>query len=358
MLNDRETIRIVILSDQKPGHYNQSLGVVENIGNCQYNIINVTFRGKSHDNLLRVATCIFGKYSLPRKIIQHCLRATLSINTLSEINSIEHVDIILSTGSSVAAINLLLGQLFNAQTVTCRNPSPIGTDFFDLAILPQTSWPKRKKSNLCHTIGGPNRISPKKLKKQAEILRQNINISSSTTIGLLIGGGDRYHTISPQTITDLLYILSKLSQELDLKILLATSRRTPPVINNLIAKDILDTPIFPICVLADRQNKHTVTDIFSLSDLLIVTEDSFSMVCEAASSGRKLVILGVNRRIPKSPKQDLVYSEIEKMEHIKWVQLQEIKTTILSLLKEKMEIEPLRDSETAANAILKLLEKS
>ena len=82
------------------------------------------------------------------------------------------------------------------------------------------------------------------------------------------------------------------------------------------------------------------------------------MVCEAASSGRKLVILGVNRRIPKSPKQDLVYSEIEKMEHIKWVQLQEIKTTILSLLKEKMEIEPLRDSETAANAILKLLEKN
>ena len=249
MLNDRETIRIVILSDQKPGHYNQSLGVVENIGNCQYNIINVTFRGKSHDNLLRVATCIFGKYLLPRKIIQLCLKATLSINTLSEINSIEHVDIILSTGSSVAAINLLLGQLFNAQTVTCRNPSPIGTDFFDLAILPQTSRPKRKKSNLCHTIGGPNRISPKKLKKQAEILRQNINISSSTTIGLLIGGGDRYHTISPQTITDLLYILSKLSQELDLKILLATSRRTPPVINNLIAKDILDTPIFPICVL-------------------------------------------------------------------------------------------------------------
>ena len=150
MLNDRETIRIVILSDQKPGHYNQSLGVVENIGNCQYNIINVTFRGKSHDNLLRVATCIFGKYLLPRKIIQLCLRATLSIKTLSEINSIEHVDIILSTGSSVAAINLLLGQLFNAQTVTCRNPSPIGTDFFDLAILPQTSWPKRKKMNLCH----------------------------------------------------------------------------------------------------------------------------------------------------------------------------------------------------------------
>ena len=62
--------------------------------------------------------------------------------------------------------------------------------------------------------------------------------------------------------------------------------------------------------------------------------------------------------IPKSPKQDLVYSEIETMEHIKWVQLQEIKTTILSLLKKKMEIEPLKDSETAANAILKLLKKN
>jgi mitochondrial fission protein ELM1 len=174
---------------------------------------------------------------------------------------------------------------------------------------------------------------------------------------LLIGGGDRYHTIRRQTISNLLYILRKLSQELDLQILLATSRRTPPTINNLIAEEMLDTPVCPICVLADRQNKYTVTDIFSLSDLLIVTEDSFSMVCEAASSGRKLVILRVNRRISKSPRQDLVYNEMVQMEHIKWVRLAEIKTTIPSLIEQKMEIKPLRDSDTAANAVLRLLDR-
>ena len=354
-MNNRKVIYILILSDQKPGHYNQSLGVVERMDNCQYHVINVAYRGKSHDNLLRIATCIFGRYLLPKKIIRFCLKLTLSSKTLSEIASIQHTDAIISTGSSVATLNLLLGQLLNAQTVTCRHPSPVGTDLFDLAILPQTSWPKQKKPNLCQTTGGPNRISPEKLKEHAEILRRNINIFSSVTIGLLIGGGDRYHTICPQTITNLLYILRTLSQEFDLKILLATSRRTPSTINNLIAKDMLDTLVCPICVLADRQNKYTVTDIFSLSDLLIVTEDSFSMVCEAASSGRKLVILGVTRRISKSPKQDLVYSEMEQMEHIKWVQITEIKTTILSLLKQKMVIEPLRDSEIAANAVLQLL---
>lgn len=350
-------IHVLILSDQKPGHYNQSLGVVERINNCQHQVINVAYRGKSHDNLLRIVTCILGRYSLPEKIIQFCLRLTLSSKTLNAIASIQHIDLILSTGSSVAAVNLLLGQLFNAQTVTCRRPSPVGTDFFDLAILPQTSWPKQEKPNLCQTTGGPNRISPEKLKDQAKLLRRDLNISSSATIGLLIGGGDRYHTIHRQTISNLLYILRKLSQELDLQILLATSRRTPPTINNLIAEEMLDTPVCPICVLADRQNKYTVTDIFSLSDLLIVTEDSFSMVCEAASSGRKLVILRVNRRISKSPRQDLVYNEMVQMEHIKWVRLAEIKTTIPSLIEQKMEIKPLRDSDTAANAVLRLLDR-
>ena len=350
-----KVIHILVLSDQKPGHYNQSLGVVEHISNCQYQVINVAYQGKSHDNLLRIVTAIFGRYSMPQKIIQFCLRLTLSPKTLSELASIQHTDLILSTGSSVAATNLLLGQFFNAQTVTCRHPSLVGIDFFDLAILPQTSWPKRKKMNLCQTIGVPNRISPKKLKKRAKILRRNINISSSATIGLLIGGSDRYHKICPRVVSNLLYILRALSQELDLKILLATSRRTPSVVNNFIAEEILDLPVCPICVLADRQNEYTITDIFSLSDLLIVTEDSFSMVCEAASSGRKLVILRVNRRISKEPKQDFVYGEMAKMEHIRWIRLAEIKTTISSLVKQKMEIEPLRDSETAANAVLRLL---
>jgi mitochondrial fission protein ELM1 len=81
------------------------------------------------------------------------------------------------------------------------------------------------------------------------------------------------------------------------------------------------------------------------------------MVCEAASSGRKLVILRVNRRISKSPRQDLVYNEMVQMEHIKWVRLAEIKTTIPSLIEQKMEIKPLRDSDTAANAVLRLLDR-
>ena len=147
-MNNRKVIYILILSDQKPGHYNQSLGVVERIDNCQYHVINVAYQGKSHDNLLRIATCIFDRYLLPKKIIRFCLKLTLSSKTLSEIASIQHIDAIISTGSSVAALNLLLGQLLNAQTVTCRHPSPVGTDLFDLAILPQTSWSKQKKPNL------------------------------------------------------------------------------------------------------------------------------------------------------------------------------------------------------------------
>ena len=51
-------ISVVILSDKKPGHYKQSLGIVEKMPECQTEWLEIQFRGKWRDNLLRVFMCV------------------------------------------------------------------------------------------------------------------------------------------------------------------------------------------------------------------------------------------------------------------------------------------------------------
>ncbi|MDP6746420.1 MAG: hypothetical protein QGH37_05265 [Candidatus Poribacteria bacterium] len=44
--------QIIILSDGKPGHYNQSLGILDHLKNCDHRLIEISFRHKWRDNWL------------------------------------------------------------------------------------------------------------------------------------------------------------------------------------------------------------------------------------------------------------------------------------------------------------------
>ena len=177
-------MRAILLSDGKPGHYNQSLGVIERLPECQYHRIDVKFRSKQRDNLLRVLTRLFGGFRLPRRLIKACLHMALQRDTLDEIYAVVP-DFILSTGSSVAAPNLLIGQLFDAKTVTCRRPSPIGIHHFDLALLPRMYWSRRNRANVCKTLGVPNRVRPEKIETQRKELQTDLDLSDQRRIGVL-----------------------------------------------------------------------------------------------------------------------------------------------------------------------------
>ena len=159
-------MKVIVLSDNKPGHYKQSLGIVRRLPECRTEWLEVGFRQKWRDNLLRVFMCVFGGLQLPISLIRSLLQWSLAPESYNALTHHQTADIILSTGSSVAAVNLLLGRILGAKTVTCRRPSPIGTRYFDLAILPMISWQHAVgQDNVCKTIGVPNPISPDTLKR-------------------------------------------------------------------------------------------------------------------------------------------------------------------------------------------------
>ena len=104
-------MKIAILSDNKPGHYKQSLGIVQKMPECQMEWLEIQFQQKWRDNFLRVFMCIFGGMPLPTRLIHALLRWSLDVSTCNSVLQIRDVDVILSTGSSLAAVNLLLGKI-------------------------------------------------------------------------------------------------------------------------------------------------------------------------------------------------------------------------------------------------------
>ena len=349
-------MRAILLSDGKPGHYNQSLGVIERLPECEYHWIDVKFRSKQRDNLLRVLMRLFGGFRFPRRLIKTCLHMALQRDTLDKIYAVAP-DFVLSTGSSVAAANLLIGQLFDVKTVTCRRPSPVGVHHFDLAILPRMYWSRRNKGNVCKTIGVPNRVRPEELETQCNELQTNLNLSNQPRIGILIGGEDRYDTITETTAARLIEILQQFATKWDSQLLLTTSRRTPHSVENLISKRLSNTQYCPILVLAHGETslRDPVGTIFALSDVIIVTEDSFSMVCEAASSGKRVIILQVDHKTRRRPKRHQAYPEIMRHASVMWSGVEDLEIALETALADENPVKPLQDTQVAATAVRQLL---
>ncbi|MXV76350.1 hypothetical protein F4Z99_19025 [Candidatus Poribacteria bacterium] len=354
-------MKIVILSDNKPGHYKQSLGIVEKLAESETEWLRVGFRRKWRDNLLRVFMCIFGGTPLPISLIHPLLRWSLTAETYNALTAFRPADIILSTGSSVAAVNLLLGRLLGAKTVTCRRPSPLGVRHFDLAILPMFSWHgKRDKANVCKTVGVPNPISPDTLNIKQKQLIQELNLPDCPRIGLLIGGADRHETITSTDAEQLSEICKTVAIEMNAQILVTTSRRTPTEVTAHLASTLKHNAWCPLFIEPDTPSElaDPYQAILALSDLLIVTADSFTMVCEAASSGHPVIVLTLSRETARKPKRYNVYQYMKHHAIVNQCKLDKLKQHIADGLTSRVPNTPLQDTEKAVHAIRNLMDSN
>lgn len=354
-------MRVVILSDNKPGHYKQSLGIIKKMPEYHMEWLEIQFRAKWRDNLLRLFMCIFGGIPLSTSIIRSLLRWSLTTSTYNAILQIREADLVLSTGSSVAAVNLLLGRILHAKTATCRRPSPVGISQFDLAILPMLSWEKAKgRDNVCKTVGVPNPISSDALNAERTQLLQKLNLSVCPRIGILVGGTDQHETIAIEDAERLSEICKAIAKKKNLQILVTTSRRTPLDVAEYLKSQLEDVDWCPLFVTPDMPSEleNSYQAILALSDLLIVSADSFSMVCEAASSGRKVIVLSLSRKRRRQPKRYKVYEYMEQDSIVMRCTLDELSQQVeVALVSRDNTNTPLRDTKKAADAIWTLINK-
>ncbi len=288
---------VLVLSDGKPGHENQSAGVVpDGVGirsfRVEYRSKASRYRAWAAARVAMLSSLLAGAFPWGG-LIRHADRlAGLAA---------EMPDAILSTGSGPAPVNLLLARRLNRPAITCMTPS-VGLSGFQLALVPRHDHPPQS-DHIVTTIGAPNLVDSARLVEQGQAFRQRHNLPDGPFVVLLMGGDAAHFAIGPDTGVAILRGALALARELGMRLLVTTSRRTPEQTEAAMATVAESAPECAYFCRGRTDPERVVPGMLALAALALVTEDSVSMVSEAASSNARVVAVAVERKGGTPPRR-------------------------------------------------------
>ncbi len=312
---------ILILSDGKTGHLRQSQGIAKLIIQqlavrgikATISLQEIKFKSGIFRLLFNCLSIFSGKCQCQG--CMRCLRFGLTKESWQGLMN-SKPDIIVSAGSAISAVNHLLAKENQAKSVLLMRPTNASLNKFDLAIVPehdqpqgsglasfgQSHWPTRK-NNVVVTSGALNLIDQEYLNQKSDSLKKSGLIKGSLTnpcIGVLIGGNNKKFIISPQIIIELSKEIKKSAEKLNADILITTSRRTSSEVEDALKKEFSNYPRCKLLVIAN-ENSHpdVLGGILGLSDLIISSPESISMISEAVTAEKYVLVFqakGLSRK--------------------------------------------------------------
>ena len=237
------------LTDGKPGHLNQMLGLtaaIQRRRECNVVTINVTEAPR------------LSRWFPPRLFTDH-----------------PTPDLILCAGRRTHRPALTAQRVKGGRLVVCMRPSTT-TDRFDLCLIPRHDQPAAAP-NIELTTGALVNVQ---LSNQHDPARGVI----------LIGGPSKHHGVDEHALLD--QIKAIIARDGTTAWDLTTSRRTPPSLAATLTN--LDAPNLTVTLAANTPQGWVAQRLASAGSAWI-TEDSVSMICEALTSGCAVGLLPMPR---------------------------------------------------------------
>ena len=283
--------RILIISDGKPGHLNQSIAFCK-IKNISYDILEVNFKLKIF-KLFSYALDKFERYS------DELYKEYKNYNY-------EFYDAVLSTGSSTYYFNKFISKTHNLKSIALMLPKSYRYDDFDYIIAQKHDKPPKLENiievplNLSYTV-------PK-----------NIIKSKEKSIGIIIGGDNNVFVMDVENIKNVLNLIFK-SYDGYLKYI-TTSRRTSKQIEDLLNEYEFDYKL----IYSQTPSINPIPDFINLCSELFITIDSTSMLSEAkANSNADISIIELRSKKPDTKFHDLAYTVNNEKEKVDFSKLLE-----------------------------------
>lgn len=246
-------------------------------------------------------------------------------------------DILITSGRKAIAAARFIKKESAGKTFTLHIQAPkIRVKDFDLIAVPQHD--SLRGNNVLVTTASPNRITPGKLEiaKAAFPALENL---PAPRVAVLIGGTSKTHRITPSIAEGLLHDLDTLGQTATLMI--TASRRTPESLRTGLHQKFSGSERH---IIWDGAGPNPYFGFLGWADAIIATNDSASMLSEAATTGKPVYMVKLEGQ---SPKFDRLYEALEKQGALK-----EFKGHI-----EHWSYTPLRDADKVAQAVLKAIKK-
>jgi len=346
-------IPIAVISDGKPGHENQCMGIAEHIPGSEIILLRHKLKESLPEALFRLRLRVLGS---TQNAAGGMLRFAFEEGEIHRLKKHKPMAII-SAGTLSAGLNYLAGKLTGAKTCVIMQPSMLPLDMFDLAIIPEHDNPI-DSVKIFKTLAAPNRVSPEFLSEEADKWWDELP-SGDKVISWVIGGPSGSADFNEKHVLGGLLETLVWAGQRGWQVWLSTARRTPETLEEAISKIMKGYPSLTFALLWHGDRRNPLYAMFERSKVAVVTSDSVSMIAEAASAGKGPVVYGASesgRKKSNPTKQDRMVETLMKSGYGLRVNNPEELTSELSrLVKGRENLNRLDDTNKAAERIIKLL---
>ena len=245
--------RVLILSDDRMGHLNQSLAFVKTMA-LPYDIISIKYKYKWYKALT---------YLLDRMGIK--------TEKLFSVKIDKPYDIVVGTGSTTAYATKVLAKRLDAKSVVMMLPHGYKYDF-DI-IFAQSHDNPPQQGNIIEIPANFSYVEPK-----------GIYQAKKESIGIVIGGDNKLFTMSKKMIKAQLDDI--VNTYTDHEIAITTSPRTSKEI-----EEMIESYAFDYEVIFSKNPINPIPDFLAQCETVFITGDSTSMISEAISYGQSNVVV-------------------------------------------------------------------
>jgi KDO2-lipid IV(A) lauroyltransferase len=359
---------VMILNDGRTGHLRQAQTVAGMIRRALaergiqtlIEVKDVVFRNKLTARLMSVIGLLTNPQFHQGRL--GFLKLFLTKQSFRQIMSMK-ADFIISCGSSLASVNYLLSPDHRAKSIVIQKPGMLSFRKFDLVIIPEHDGyaAREGKPHVVVTKGAANLVEENYLKEQSGLFIQtfpHLAYSRKCRIGLLIGGDMAGTPPDEKRLKMISNQIKEAAAQVDAEILATTSRRTSPIVDLIMARDFQTHPRCKALVVASRENiPGTVGGILDLCGVIVVSGDSVSMISEAASSGKKVIVFTLSPRYGKknAGKHDRFLENLSRERYVLVTDGSNISELIQSAAKNKIQTKRLDDNEAIFQAARKVI---
>ena len=279
--------KALIISDGKPGHYNQSVAFCKHLA-LDHETVEVAYKSRLHKTL----SYLFDRLGI--------YTSTLLLNDLKPQTA--NFTLVVSTGSTTYYANKLMAKRLGVPNIAILHPNGYRLDFARILCPAYDHPPKRPNIvelplNLCASDAAlfTEKANEFKTKHQPQ----------KPAVGLIIGGPNAVSDIDPAVLRKNLEDIFRLTDGCERWV--TTSRRTPQSVETMLA----DFP-FDYALINSRDPYNPIPAFIELCDRLFVTSDSASMISECASYGTARVEILMNRQTRSPNKFEELIAGLEK----------------------------------------------
>ena len=304
------------MSEGIAGHNGQVLGVIKTLKDAGFTIsvqeVSVNWSIRPLRSILRFIARKFSRFpnSFSIRLIQACYK----------LGEYEKFDMVISSGSNLAPLNLALAKRHHAKNIHMSSIRDWRVDDFSAYIT--TTQVSFLPNNLRPMIV-PNQFDPVSCEALGKKFIQEKNIEEANFSLLVIGGdgiGYEYHNNEWDIMIEQFINFCKNANTLPLFI---TSRRTPQNLESKLISNY-DSP-YSVYFHAE-QRRGSFHHLLYMARHIFVTEDSSTMISEAISSGKSVITV-----YPKNIRTPRKYSDIiDKYQRLNFIErrsLRVIQTT-------------------------------